>query len=282
MADSFGTICILRTGSHSREKKVIEMSRKRVLKESDRKELESLLLDPHFGAVYRGLRKKSEYADVEALKFLRLYIAQIEFVESNSDEPFVVRDHLNELKLDDFQRKLVADGLARWFVKPAGSGIVFTNPGVSEFYFDVFGKYPNQDDWLKTGPIDAEPAAEGLKRGIDAAELAGSKHVAEDYRPSKRGLTTDRAIMLLYAIGGSRIKGLEKTNVAKALAYLTGIKESEFVKKFSHVLPHEEKGIKKLNNQTVAYNKDVEIVSRILSEMGLGNEAEKLRSDSGV
>ncbi|MBK9173224.1 MAG: hypothetical protein IPM28_09500 [Chloracidobacterium sp.] len=258
------------------------MPRKRVLKESDRKELETLLLNPHFGAVYRGLRKKSEYADVEALKFLRLYIAQIEFVESHSDEPLVVRDHLNELRLDDFHRKLVADGLARWFVKPAGSGIVFTNPGVSEFYFNVFGDYPDLNDEVRPRTIDANGASDGLKRGIESTGSAGSKRTTRDFDPAKRGLTIDRAIMLLYAIGGSRLKGLVYKDVAIALSYLTGFKEGEFVKRFSHVLPNEEKGIKKFNNQTDAYNKDVKVVTRILSEMGLGNEAEKLRSDSGV
>lgn len=264
------------------KRKVNDMQRKSVLKESDRKELESLLLNPHFGGIYRGLRSKGEYTDVEALKFLRSYLAQIEFVESHSDQPLVVRDHLNELKLDDFQRKLLADGLARWFARLGGYNILFTHPGVAEFYFDIFGNYPDLNEEVRPRAIGAEPTSDGLKQGIEFAESAAKKQAAEDYRPSKRGLTADRAIMLLYAIGGSRLKGLVYQDVAIALSYLTGIKEGEFVKRFSHVLPNEERGIKKFNNQTDAYNKDVKVVSRILSEMGLGNEAEKLRSDSGV
>lgn len=116
----------------------------------------------------------------------------------------------------------------------------------------------------------------------ETQNIAPSANVTNDeYDPAKRGLTIDRAIMLIYAMGGSRIKGLDKGKVATAISYLTGYSVKQFIKRFSAVLPDAEGGIKKFNDQTKAYNEDVRKVCEILLEMGLTNEADNLRQDSG-
>lgn len=98
---------------------------------------------------------------------------------------------------------------------------------------------------------------------------------------SKPLLTVDQFIMLMYAIGGSRLKGLDKKRVAVGLSALTGNVVSQFINRFSQVLSNDD-GIKKFTINPDAYNKDVEKVCSILTEMGLTDEVSKLKENSGV
>lgn len=97
----------------------------------------------------------------------------------------------------------------------------------------------------------------------------------------KPRLTVDQFIMLMFAIGGRRIRALDKNDVAEGLSALTGYSVNSFVKKFSEVLPDSNGGIKKWLSKPTAYNKDVRAVANILDTMGLSDEAEKLRENSG-
>lgn len=110
--------------------------------------------------------------------------------------------------------------------------------------------------------------------GTDAK--AGSKE-SEEYI-GKPKLTVDQWIMLIYAIGGSRIKGLDKNKVAIGLSALTGFTDGEFIKKQSNVLPDETGEIKKLSNHPSTYKKDVKAVCEILAKMGLPDEVKKLEN----
>lgn len=120
-------------------------------------------------------------------------------------------------------------------------------------------------------------------------ELEGKQTSTQAPRPGEREehigkpcLTIDQFIMLMFAIGGSRLKGLDKNKVAQGLSSLTGNSVKGFIKGFSRVLPTDNYGIKKFTNNTDAYNKDVERVCNILTEMGLTDEVNKLKENSNL
>ncbi len=96
----------------------------------------------------------------------------------------------------------------------------------------------------------------------------------------KPKLTVDQFIMLMFAIGGERLFALVREEVATGLSSLTGNSVTEFIKRFSWVLPTDKEGIKKFNNQTDTYNKDVIKVCGILEKMGMNEEANKLKENS--
>lgn len=118
-----------------------------------------------------------------------------------------------------------------------------------------------------------ENAVTGTKDEYDPAE--------RDELIGKPRLTVDQFIMVMFAIGGSRLKGLDKKKVAEGLSALTGDSVDHIANRFGQVLPKDD-GIQKFNSKPDVYNRDVEKVCHILTTMGLTDEASKLKQSSGV
>ena len=113
------------------------------------------------------------------------------------------------------------------------------------------------------------------RQEVKAAAIEGEEAIG------KPQLTIDQFIMLMFAIGGSRLKGLDRKMIAEGLSALTGNASSGYKNHFSQVLEGEE-GIKKFNTRPELYNRDVTKVCDILTKMGLTDEVTKLKANSGI
>ncbi len=108
-------------------------------------------------------------------------------------------------------------------------------------------------------------ALEGGKENQTASKDEIKKH---------KDLTIDRAILLMKHLA-PRLTGCDQNKVADVIAFLIG-RDSEAVRqRFSKIKS-------KFLNQPEAYNDDVKIVCEYLNLIGLTNEVEKLKKDSGV
>lgn len=100
----------------------------------------------------------------------------------------------------------------------------------------------------------------------------------------ERKLTIERAMLLIYALGSSRVKGLDQKKMSHLIAYLIenegGAKQVEkrFSKIFPSKRPEDEGKIKKAG--TGAWERDIETVCYYLDLVGLPDESEKLRATS--
>lgn len=89
-----------------------------------------------------------------------------------------------------------------------------------------------------------------------------------------KDLTIDRAILLMKHLA-PRLIGCDQNKVAEIIAFLIG-RDSEAVRQRFSKLKN------KFLDQPEAYNDDVKIVCEYLNLIGLTNEAERLKKDSGV
>jgi hypothetical protein len=89
-----------------------------------------------------------------------------------------------------------------------------------------------------------------------------------------KDLTIDRAILLMKHLA-PRLTGCDQNKVADVIAFLTGFDSEAIRQGFSEIK-------NKFANKPKAYNKDVKIVCDYLNLIGLTNEAEKIKRDSGV
>lgn len=117
---------------------------------------------------------------------------------------------------------------------------------------------------------------------IQKAELTHQKELKEltnqDSRQEKtlkhKDLTIHRAILLMKHLA-PRLSGADQNKVAEVVAFLTGLDRESIRQGYSEIK-------NKFFNKPEAYNKDVKIVCKYLNLVGLTNEAEKLKKDSGV
>jgi hypothetical protein len=115
--------------------------------------------------------------------------------------------------------------------------------------------------WLdKSSPVFVKAESEAIE-----LEAKAKKH---------KDLTIDRAILLMKHLA-PRLTGCDKNKVADVISFLTGFDSEAIRQGFSEIK-------NKFANKPNAYNKDVKIVCEYLNLIGLTNEAEKLKRDSGV
>lgn len=129
----------------------------------------------------------------------------------------------------------------------------------------------------RRGTDNSDPSTDSFASGKEARDASAEG----EERINKPLLTVDQFIMLIFAIGGSRLKGLDKKKVANGLSALTGNATTSFVNRFAEILSNDA-GVKKFTTKPDIYNNDVEKVCRILENMGLTDEVQKLKSTSGV
>lgn len=89
-----------------------------------------------------------------------------------------------------------------------------------------------------------------------------------------KDLTAHRAILLMKHLA-PRLKGCDQNKVAEVIAFLTGLESEGIRQGFSEVK-------NKFLNHPKAYNEDVKIVCGYLNLIGLTNEVENIKKDSGV
>jgi hypothetical protein len=97
----------------------------------------------------------------------------------------------------------------------------------------------------------------------------------------ERKLTKDRAILLIYSLGSSRLKGLDQKKISHLIAYLIENKggAGQIEKRFSEIFPSkkpdDEGKIKKAGS--AAWEQDIETVCYYLDLVGLPDESAKLK-----
>lgn len=115
---------------------------------------------------------------------------------------------------------------------------------------------------------------------LEINKLRELMKLEESQNNSKNGimkhkdLTIDRAILLMKSLA-PRLTGCDQNKVADVIAFLTSFESESIRINFSEIK-------NKFANKPEAYNKDVKIVCEYLNLIGLTNEAEKLKRDSGV
>lgn len=126
--------------------------------------------------------------------------------------------------------------------------------------------------------VKGKTIAEKCQLEIDKLEklmrLEENQNNSKDGIKKHKDLTIDRAILLMKSLA-PRLTGCDQNKVADVVAFLTSFESESIRINFSEIK-------NKFANKPEAYNKDVKIVCEFLNLIGLTNEAEKLKRDSGV
>lgn len=145
-----------------------------------------------------------------------------------------------------------------------------------EFLTELFHNLPNVCSNETKDLIKNE-----LRSATSMAEIRNGKAEGNDgmvnEAPVGKPCTADRAVMILYYFGGSRVLGLSKGRVAELASALTGHSVSTCTNAIGRVWPNDEKLITKYDQNPKAYRDDVDYVATILDRIGLGIEARKVR-----
>lgn len=159
---------------------------------------------------------------------------------------------------------------------------VKTEGGLAARAFDAvpMGNHLSGDFW--TFRRDCEIEIEKLEH-LRELSNTGAGGVVRRSNGEKK-LTIVRAMLLIYALGGSRLLGLDQNKMSHLIAYLIENEggATQIEKKFSEIFPSrkpdDEGKIKRAGGR--AWEEDIKIVCHYLDLVGLSDEADKLRARS--
>lgn len=119
----------------------------------------------------------------------------------------------------------------------------------------------------KEAELEAEIGFNATRNEPDAAKSKIKRHP---------DLTIDRAILLIDAIGGSRLKSADREKLAEVVAYLTGDSAESVRQRYSALNPENEgyKGYTEKGMKTL--RRDMEILSYYFDLIGLRGELKEL------
>jgi hypothetical protein len=120
--------------------------------------------------------------------------------------------------------------------------------------------------------LEKENSQPTIASEIPSEEIT-RKHKGK-FLETHKDFSQDRAILLMKSLA-PRLKGCDQNKVAEVIAFLTGFSIEGVRIGLSEIK-------NKFMNKPVAYNKDVKIVCDYLNLIGLTDEAERLKKDSGV
>ncbi|MEO7675077.1 MAG: hypothetical protein ABIU09_13475 [Pyrinomonadaceae bacterium] len=95
-------------------------------------------------------------------------------------------------------------------------------------------------------------------------------------------LTIDRAILLIDAIGGSRLKSADREKLADVIAFLTGDAPESVRKRYSALNPENDKYKGSSERGVKALTHDMEILTHYFNLIGLRGELEKISDNLGI
>ncbi len=251
---------------------------------------------------------KRLFCDAEA--FINLIEEKVRFVKSNQTQPTLVLNHLLSVALNADQQT----EMFRWIfaqlcelikynpplqTSELGTCLILIGEEATRLLLEQVERQTLRGAHLQRIHESLLVENKSLRMEIDLRKKAITRKEtayevqeisSEDTENVKRKsigekkLTIDRAMLLIYALGGSRVKGLDQNKMSHLIAFLIenrgGAKQIE--KRFSEIFPSRkpeaEGKIKKAG--TRAWEEDIETVCYYLDLVGLAGESEKLKERS--